>query len=178
MSEATFESIKLNTTLPDLRLGQSKIPFRFDIWFRHRISHTPNIMHWLWKLLSIYIFHYTSCIDWLGIYTTNEVKFDTIISDVALNRSQIVDMWNSTFEPGLTEKSKEIRETWPWAEMHLLLILSHLFFTVVRNAIIADPGLNFNPRSCFCLSEVYSLAVLILASHLEVTRTWSDRQKE
>lgn len=82
-------------------------------------------------------------------------------------------MWNSTFEPGLTQKSKRIRETWPWAETHLLLILSDLFFTVVRNAIIANPGLNFNPRSCFCFSEVYSLAVLILASHLEVTRTWN-----
>ena len=82
-------------------------------------------------------------------------------------------MWNSTFEPGLTQKSKRIRETWPWAETHLLLILSDLFFTVVRNAIIANSGLNFNPRSCFCFSEVYSLAVLILASHLEVTRTWN-----
>lgn len=82
-------------------------------------------------------------------------------------------MWNSTFEPGLTQKSKRTRETWPWAETHLLLILSDLFFTVVRNAIIANPGLNFNPRSCFCFSEVYSLAVLILASHLEVTRTWN-----
>ena len=66
------------------------------------------------------------------------------------------DIWS-----GLTERSKEIRET--WSEMHLFLLLPDLFFTVVQKAIIAKPGFNFNPRFCFCLSEVCSL--LILAEH-------------
>ena len=79
------------------------------------------------------------------------------------------DVWS-----GVTEKSEGIRET--WSEMHLLLLLSDLFFTVVQKAIIANPSLNFNPRSCFCLSEICSL--LILVSHLKVTRTWNYRQKE
>ena len=79
------------------------------------------------------------------------------------------DIWS-----GLTEKSKGIRET--WSEMHLLLLLSDLFFTTVQKAIIAKPGFIFNLRFCFCLSEVRSL--LILASHLKVNRTWNYRQKE
>ena len=33
-------SFKFNTTLPNLRMN-----YRFNIWFRSRISHVPNIMH-------------------------------------------------------------------------------------------------------------------------------------
>ena len=47
-SESTkFDSFKLNTTLLNLRLKQSKILLRFKIWFRSRISHVSNIMHLL-----------------------------------------------------------------------------------------------------------------------------------
>ena len=68
-----FDSFKLNTTLPNLPLKQSKIRLRFDIWFRRRISHVQNIMHYVRK-----------CYPSLDNERT-AIKFDTIISEVWIN---------------------------------------------------------------------------------------------
>ena len=45
-----FDSIKLNTTLPNLQLKQSKIRLRFDICFTRRILGVLNIIRQLKKL--------------------------------------------------------------------------------------------------------------------------------
>ena len=41
--------------LPYLRLKQSKIRPRFDFWFKRRISHVPNLMHELKKIIMIHL---------------------------------------------------------------------------------------------------------------------------